>query len=156
MRSPVRAFRLSESVRERVPPRPPNQRVDNRPRVSVVRVAYGRRDRISTARAFGRLVGACRHSRRFRLHSCVGTLVVQRWRSFVRLVPLFPSSYVSSSSLHLLGRIVSLLSRSFHRRSCVIVRIVRSPCVDRTHFVIGCALHIRSVRRMFVFRSIIR
>ena len=155
VRSLVRAFSLSESVRERVAPRPPLKEWTTRPRVSVVWVAHGRRDRIATARVFGRLVGTCRCSRQFRLWSCVGALVAPRWRSFVRLVPLFPSSYVSSSFLHLLGPIVSS-SRSFRCRSGVIVGVVRSPCVNHIHFVIVCARNFRSVRRMFVSRVIIR
>ena len=135
---------------------PPLKEWKTRPRVSIVRVVYGRRDRIANACALGRLVCACRHSRPFRLFSCVGTLEAQRWRSFFRLVPLFTSLYVSSSLPRSLGRIVSLLSCSFHRQSCVIVRVVKSHCADRVHFVIGCASHIRSVRCMFVFRVIIR
>ena len=133
---------------------PPLKEWATQPRDSVVRVACGRRDRIATARGLGRLVGARRHSRGFRLYSCICTLAAQRWRSFVRLLSLFPLSYVSSSFLRSLGRIVPLLSRSFHRRSCVIVRIVKPHCADRVHFVIGCAVHIRSVRRMFLFRVI--
>ena len=134
---------------------PPLKEWTTRPRVSVVRVVHGSRDRIATARALGRLVGACRRSQRFCLYSCVGTLAAQSWRSFVRLVPLFPLSYVSSSFLRSLCHIVSLLSRSFRHRSCVIVRIVKSHCAYRVHFFIGCARHIRSVRRIVRFVGLV-
>ena len=73
---------------------------------------YARRDRIATARALGRVVGACRW---FRLYSCIGTPVVQRWRSFVRLVPLFPLSYVPRPS----STCLAVLSRDCHGRSIV-------------------------------------